>query len=112
MLQWLKYFLTGIAQTSEEASMTLSKILELKNNLEKQIQTGWGRRANTALILLDYLFRNPVVHIKKIEEVSGLSFKTANNLASDFEKAGILKEMTGQSRNRIFVFETYVNLFK
>lgn len=112
MLQWLKYFLVGIAQTSEDAVKTLTRILELKSQLESQIHTDWGRRVNTALMLLNYLFEHPVIHVKKVEKVCGLSFKAANDLVSSFEKANIVKEMTGQSRNRIFMFEPYINLFK
>ena len=72
----------------------------------------WGRRVKTAVILLNYLFEQPVIRVKKVEKVCGLSFKAANDLVSSFEKAGIIKEMTGQSRNRIFMFEPYINLFK
>jgi len=112
MLQWLKYFLVGIAQTSEKAVKTLSKILELKSQTENQIRSGWGRRVNSALILLNYLFEHPVIQIRKVEEVCGLSFKAANDLVSSFENDHIVKEMTGQSRNRIFIFERYINLFE
>lgn len=112
MLKWLKYFLIGVAETAEEAVNTLSKVFDLKKNLEEQIHLSWGRRIKTALQLLNYLFEQPVIRVKQIEEICDLSFKTANDLVSSFEKAGILKETTGQSRNRIFVFEPYVNLFK
>lgn len=112
MLKWLKYFLIGIAETAEEAVNTLSQVFNLKKNLEEEIHLNWGRRIKTALQLLNYLFQQPVVHVKRVEEVCDLSFKTANGLVSSFEKAGMLKETTGQSRNRIFVFEPYINLFK
>ena len=112
MLQWLKYFLVGIAETSEKAVQTLSEILELKSQLEGKIHAEWGRRANNALRLFNYLFREPVIDVKKVEDVCGLSFKSANILVSSFEKAGILKEMTGQSRNRMFLFDPYISLFK
>ena len=39
------------------------------------------------------------------------SYKAANDLVLDFVNEGILKEMTGRSRNRVFVFEQYLNLF-
>ncbi len=112
MLQWLKYFLVGIAQTSEEAAKTSSKILELKSHLENTIQSDWGRRVNTALKLLNYLFETPVIRIKKVEKVCELSFKAANDLVLSFEKSNILKEITGQSRNPIFMFEAYISFFK
>jgi len=105
-------FLVGIAETSEVAIQTLSEILDLKSRLERKIQTEWGRRTNNALLLFNYLFKDPVIDVKRVENVCGLSFKTANVLVSSFEKEGILKEITGQSRNRMFRFDPYISLFK
>lgn len=112
LLQWLKYFLIGVAETAAEAVDTLAKVFELKMQLEESIQANWGRRVKTALLLLNYLFEQPVIHVKNVERVCDLSFKSANELVASFEETGILKEMTGQSRNRIFVFEPYITLFK
>ena len=112
LLQWLKYFLVGIAQTSEKAANTLSSILDLKNDLENRIQTNWGRRIASGLQLLNYLFEHPVIRVRTVEKVCGLSPKAANNLVASFVNAGILKETTGQSRNRVFTFELYIKLFE
>jgi Fic family protein len=111
MIQWLKYFLVGIAQTSEDAVETLSKILDLKDKLEKEIRKNWGKRTNNALILLNHLFKDPVVSVRSVEELCSLSFKSSNDLVASFERAKILEEMTGQSRNRIFIFKQYIDLF-
>ncbi|MDQ3142305.1 MAG: Fic family protein [Bacteroidota bacterium] len=111
MTQWLKYFLVGIAETSEKATLTLSSVLELKANLENNINANFGRKSNRASILLNYLFKKPVVHVNQVKEITDLSYKSANDLVSDFIKANILKEMTGQRRNRVFVFDKYLKLF-
>jgi len=112
LLQWLKYFLVGTAHTAEDAVATLSKILSLRNRLEQRVRSGWGRRVGKALALLHHLFKDPVLTIKKVEEICDLSPKAAGNLVDTFERAGILKEKTGQSRNRLFLFEPYVRLFE
>jgi len=112
MTQWLKYFLVGIADTAQKAVQTLTEILELKQLLERRLHAEWGRRLKRALILLEYLFTQPVIHVKNVEQVCSLSAKAANSLIKSFESAGILKEQTGQSRNRIFVFEQYLALFQ
>lgn len=109
--QWLKYFLVGVAETAETAVDTLSKVIALKTDLENQIVHLFGRKSHSATILLNQLFQNPVINVRKAREVSGLSYKAANNLVADFVNTGILKEMTGQSRNRMFVFEQYLGLF-
>jgi len=57
------------------------------------------------------LFVNPATDVNKLIVIYNLSKKAANYLVADFVNAWILKEMTGQNRNRIFVFDKYVNLF-
>ncbi len=111
MLQWLKYFLVGIEQTATLAVQTLSKILALKSEMEKNIHSSFGRRSKSAFILLDELFRNPVLTVEKASLTCELSFKAANDLVGLFNKNGILRELTGQSRNRIFVFKPYLDIF-
>jgi Fic family protein len=111
MKQWLKYFLVGVAETAESAIQTLSLVLELKAQLESNITLNFGKRATNASILLQYLFKKPVVHVNQVKEITNCTYKTANDLVTEFVNAGILKEMTGQSRNRVFVFDEYIKLF-
>ena len=111
MKQWLKYFLVGVAETAEMATQTLSNVLELKARLETDINANFGKRANNASILLQYLFKKPVIHVNQVKDVTNSTYKTANDLVAEFVNAGILKEMTGQSRNRVFIFDEYIKLF-
>lgn len=111
MTQWLKYFLIGMADTAENSVATLSKVLALKHNLELHLNLSFGRKSHSAIMLLQELFHNPVITIQKAKDACGLSFKSANNLVTDFVNESILKEMTGQSRNRMFVFKQYLDLF-
>lgn len=111
MKQWLKYFLVGVAETAEMATQTLSNVLELKARLETDINANFGKRANNASSLLQYLFKKPVKHVNQVKDVTNSTYKTANDLVAEFVNAGILKEMTGQSRNRVFIFDEYIKLF-
>lgn len=111
MTQWLKYFLVGIEQTAENSSNTLSEVLALKSKLETDISKSFGRKTNNANKLLRHLFKKPVVHVREVKQIMGLSFKASNDLVSDFIEADILTEMTGQTRNRVFIFSPYINLF-
>ena len=112
MIQWLKYFLVGVAETAENATQTLSEILELKEQLETRISATFGKRSLKATLLLQYLFKKPVVHVNQVKNLTKSSFKSANDLVSDFVNAGILKELTGQNRNRVFVFHNYLKMFE
>jgi Fic family protein len=111
LLKWLKYFLIGIERTSSDAVETLSKIIELRQDVENKIQEDWGRRTQKGLKLLQELFLHPVITVKETMAKCNLSKKAAGELIEQFEKEGILKEQTGFSRNRIFTFSAYLDLF-
>ena len=111
ILQWLKYFLVGVAETAENATQTLSNIMELKARIENKIASDFGKKGMNANLLLQYLFIKPVIHVKQVQEHLGISYKAANQLVSDFVEADILKEVTGNSRNRVFSFTGYIKLF-
>lgn len=111
MVQWIKYFLVGIAQTSKKAVETLSNIIALKTSTELIIQTEFGKRIKTGYTLHNYLLKQPLVSIKEVQGVCSLSAKAAGELVSLFEEKGILKEYTGHSRNRLFAYMSYLDLF-
>ncbi len=112
MLQWIKYFLVGIKQTATLAIDTLSKILRLKESVEAEIRHSYGRRSHSALSLLLYLFQQPTVTIETASQASNLSIKATGDLIRKMQASGILTETTKQSRNRLFVFERYLDLFQ
>ena len=65
----------------------------------------------SGLKLLDYLFEKPVVNIREAERFMGVSYVTAASVIGNLEQAGLLKEITGQKRNKIFRYEPYIDLF-
>ncbi|MCI0442367.1 Fic family protein, partial [bacterium] len=111
MRQWLKYFLVGIEQTAADAVATLVKILELKTHIEQNLQPQFGRRSVNAHRLLQHLFQHPVINVEQAAAVCGTHYGPANELVAQMCRYGILKEMTGQSRNRLFLFEPYLRVF-
>ena len=112
LMHWLKYFLTGMDETARQSSNTLSDILKLKEQLENAMRNAAGRRTQSALILLTHLFKEPFISVRQAEEICNLSKKAANDLVSLFVQQGILKEISGKTRYRLFLFESYLNLFK
>jgi Fic family protein len=108
---WLKFFLFGIEQTAKQAADTLANVLQLKIQTETLITNMFGRRATSGLTLLNYLFQQPLVAVKDIEKIIGLSKKASGDLVDTFVKHQVLKEITGNTRNRLYQFEPYLNLF-
>lgn len=111
LLRWLKYFLVGIEQTATQAVETLTKVLSLKKEIEERIISNFGRRGPIGLILLNELFRHPFVSVKDVETITGLSKKTAGSLVNAFVENQIISEVTGNRRNRLYIFEPYLALF-
>ncbi|MBN8569664.1 MAG: Fic family protein [Ignavibacteria bacterium] len=112
MNEWIKYFLKGIEETSTDAVENLKKILSLKENIENEIFKKWDRRSGSGSKLLQYLFTQPVIRIKDVQVECGLTAKSAGGLVEKFTGSGFLKEITGNSRHKIYVFEPYLNLFQ
>ena len=111
LLQWLKYFLVGIEQTATQAIQTLTKILALKAEID-DIVMQLGRRSGSARVLTDTLFQRPIMNVEEVQKVCGISYRPANELVATLCDKGVLKEITGQSRNRMFVFERYLTVFE
>ena len=112
MIQWLKFFLTGISETAKIAIDTFNKILVLRDKLESKTIITLRRRVPNATKLLTFLYSKPVVTVADVIKALEITKQTAHTLIQDFERLEILKEQTGFKRNRIFVFVQYLSLFE
>jgi Fic family protein len=111
LAQWLKFFLTGIIETSQKGVDTLNSIMQLKQSIEKQIDT-IGKRGADARILLNAMYKKPIISPAETVTLINKTPQTAYNLIADLEKLGVLKEITGARRNKLYSFEPYINLFE
>ena len=111
MEQWIKFFLSGVIETAQNAKETLEKIIKLRAQYEHKIMA-LGRRAKLGQHLLLFMFAQPIVTTKRVATELQIGFPAANRLVADLETAGILREITGYSRNRLFELSEYLNLFK
>lgn len=109
--QWIKFFLTGVSETAQNAANTLKHIIDLRRDYEKTILNNFGKRTAIGVDLLNLLFSKPIVSSTTVQEALNLSAKTANSLLRAFTEAAILKESTGYRRNRTFIFDEYIRLF-
>ena len=106
---WLRFFLRGAAETATEATQTARAILALreKDRGRVQEQTGLG-----GVRLLDFLFDRPLINVNLVKDSLEISFATANNLVGEFERAGLLREITGGRRRRVFRYHSYLALLR
>jgi Fic family protein len=110
---WVRFFLLGLRETAALSIQVFKDILALKEGIEREsMPTFHVRRQANAQALMRALYQNPMVSIKSVAQLIQAQTNTAAALIDDFVKLGILQEFTGQRRNRLFVFERYVRLFK
>ena len=110
MIHWVRFFLTGVAETAERGKTTFQKILALRGEVELALY-GMGRRTQSGKALLGLLYRKPFVTANDVAAELGVSVPTANSLVKEFTDMGILKQVSGLQRNRVFAFERYFSLF-
>ena len=110
LIHWVRFFLQGMAETATKGREVFQQVLVLRTEAEHAV-LGLGKRATNARQLLNLLCRKPVVSAADIEKALSVSTPTANALIRDFEKLGMLKEITGQQRGRAYAFDRYLRLF-
>jgi Fic family protein len=108
---WLIFFLDGLSETARQGVETFNEILQFEKHWEGEIQN-WKPHAASGLVLFRYLFKIPVVDAKAVAEVSEISPPTAYKLIERFVEEGLLREITGAKRGRLFLFDSYLSLFK
>ncbi len=106
---WLEFFVRGVAETAEEATAKAPTIVRLREDERARVQEH-GLAAN-ALRVLDLLFERPLVNVNLVATSIGVSFATANKLIDQLERIGIVAEITGRRRDRLFRHGPYLMLF-
>ncbi|MFL5897314.1 MAG: Fic family protein [Solirubrobacterales bacterium] len=106
---WIQFFLRGVAQTAREATETAERLFALRESHRSLILD--NKLGQNGLLLLSSLFQRPLVNINVVASVLGSTFPTASRLVARFEELGLLREITGQKRSRLFRYEPYLTLF-
>ena len=102
---WLGFFLRGVAETSEDATATAKAIVQLREELRvRELPPAAAR-------LRDLLFEHPVLTARAAEKLLDVQYATANRALDALAEAGMVREVTGQQRNRRFRFDAFLSLF-
>lgn len=109
--QWIKFFLSAIYESAEDATNTIDKLIVLHDKNEAMIE-GMGRGAKTALRIFAYLEKNPIIDIQKTAIALGMVFNTVSSAVSRLSQAGILTQSKDMSRNRTFVYSEYLEILR
>lgn len=113
MREWLVFFLFGVEETARASAAVFRAIIDLKQRIEREVLPRFStRRQDNAQNLVRQLYGQPVIDIKWATQTLNVSTNTAAALINDLVSYGVLVEMTEQRRNRLFVFEEYLQLFQ
>lgn len=108
---WLEFFLEGVHQVAEEAIETVRAINRLRDEDVPRV-AGFGRNQATAMKLLRHMYGRPVVSVRTVQHVTGLSRTNSNQLVAKFVNAGILIQTDETAEyGRTFVYKRYLDIF-
>ena len=106
---WLDFFLTGVKETSDQAAAAARHILELFERDRRQIED-LGRPAASALRVHQHLQAKPLASIAGLSESLGMSHPTVAKSLAHLQQLGIVREITGRQRGRLFAYDRYLKI--
>lgn len=110
LLHWVLFFLNGVEETAKKGCQTFRQILSLQQEMQTTVMA-MGKRTEIAGSLLKQLYTQPVQTAQNVEKILDISPSTANSLLKEFEKIGILQEITGNKRSRMYAMTRYLAIF-
>lgn len=111
---WVKFFLRAAAEAAEDALEVVDKLYALSTANRERILAGVsgtaarGKRER----FLSFLERTPIIEIGKTAAALNWSFPTTSKYVRTFVEAGLLKEITGRTRSRVFAYESYLAVLR
>lgn len=107
--RWLDFFLRGVKETSDQAVNAARRIIALLEADRKKIE-GLGRPAASVLRVHQYAQTHPIVSIAHAVEEVGITFPTVAGAIEHMQQLGILREITGKQRGRLFAYGGYLDI--
>jgi len=98
---WLVFFLRGVTSQSLDAVNRIQRLQSLREQYRARFQA--ARAASRLLQAVDILFTRPVFTVRQLGDGLGVNFSTAQRYINQLVEAGIVHEITGQARNRVYV---------
>jgi Fic family protein len=110
ILHWVRFFLSAVVETANKGKATFEAILALRQEMDTLLFS-YGKRAENAQLLLKRLYSRPAIMVNDAAKLLDVSHQTASALLKKLTADGVLVEVTGYQRNRVFIFYRYLDLF-
>jgi Fic family protein len=104
---WFHFFLTGVKETANEAADAARRMMRLFAEHRRLIEA-LGRPAASVLLVYRHMQRAPILSIVNAAPKIGISAPTVAKSLEHLRRLGIVREMTGRQRRRMFVYEQYL----
>lgn len=108
---WVTFFLEGVIETAEQAVKTAQRIMKLFTDDRTRIET-MGQAAGNVLRVHSYLQQKPVLEIPRASTEIEISQPTVTSALKRLEEIGVVKEITGKARDRIYVYKEYLYILE
>ena len=106
---WLDFFLTGVQETADQATAAAGRILMLLDEDRARIE-GLGRAAANLLRVHQFMQSHPILSIAMAAEQVGVTPQTVGKAVDRLQQLGLLREVTGRQRGRLFVYGRYLEI--
>ena len=106
---WIKFFLSGVTDTANQATETAQAIMSLFEHDRRKLEEG-GKPTAAVMSIHNYFQSHPISNTTKIKEACNLSLPTVLRSLALLEKQGIIEEITGKDRHKIFAYRAYLNI--
>jgi Fic family protein len=106
---WLRFFLQGVNETASGAVDTANRLMKLFEEDRERIKSR-RRIPSSTLRVFDSLQRHPVANVDLLAKQTGVSYPTAARAVEALNELGILAELTGRRRDRVFAYERYLHI--
>jgi Fic family protein len=106
---WVDFFLKGVEQTASGAVQTARRLVTLFEEDARRIQRS-GRASANALSVIHALRQRPAITLRHLRDECRMTFPTATKSMQLLVGLGIVRELTGQRRNRVFVYDAYLKI--
>jgi Fic family protein len=97
---WLRFFLRGISEQARDGVYRMERLQEIRMKYQLIVET--DRNSKRMAAVVDFLFSRPILSVRQVSDGLMIPFKTARDYLAKLEQAGVLREITGYARNRIF----------
>lgn len=105
---WIEFFLTGVRVTAEQACATAFAIRELFERDRSSIRK--APRSGSMIQVHEFFERRPMATLQQVSAETSLALATAAKAMKRLQSLGLVTELTGRKRDRVFVYEKYLDL--